>query len=80
MPMEERAAKTSITTTGNKTVIIIPAKSSSTTAPSYNRTGFTNLYVLTINGKTFPIKYSITGGKLVGILADKDRGTLGTSP
>jgi hypothetical protein len=70
------AAKTSITTTGNKTVIIIPAKSSSTTAPSYNRTGFTNLYVLTINGKAFPIKYSITGGKLVGILADKDRSTL----
>jgi hypothetical protein len=73
------AAKTSITTTGNKTVIVIPAapaKSSSTAAPSYNRTGFSNLYVLTINGKTFPLKYSITGGKLVGILADKDRSTL----
>jgi hypothetical protein len=73
------AAKTNITTTGNKTVIIIPAapaKSSSTVAPSYNRTGFTNLYTLTINGKTFPIKYSINGGKLVGILADKDRASL----
>jgi hypothetical protein len=73
------AAKTNITTTGNKTVIIIPAapaKSSSTAAPSYNRTGFTNLYTLTINGKTFPIKYSINGGKLVGILADKDRASL----
>ena len=73
------AAKTSITATGNKTVIIIPAapaKSSSTAAPSYNRTGFTNLNTLTINGKTFPIKYSINGGKLVGILADKDRSTL----
>ena len=73
------AAKTNITATGNKTVIIIPAapaKSSSTAAPSYNRTGFTNLNVLTINGKTFPIKYSINGGKLVGILADKDRTTL----
>lgn len=73
------AAKTNITTTGNKTVIIIPAapaKSSSAAAPIYNRTGFTNLYVLTINGKTFPIKYSINGGKLVGILADKDRSTL----
>ena len=73
------AAKTNITTTGNKTVIIIPAapaKSSSTAAPSYNRTGFTNLNTLTINGKTFPIKYSINGGKLVGILADKDRSTL----
>jgi hypothetical protein len=73
------AAKTNITTTGNKTVIIIPAapaKSSSASAPSYNRTGFTNLYVLTINGKNFPIKYSINGGKLVGILADKDRASL----
>ena len=73
------AAKTNITTTGNKTVIIIPAapaKSSSTAAPSYNRTGFTNLYTLTINGKTFPLKYSINGGKLVGILADKDRSSL----
>jgi hypothetical protein len=73
------AAKTNITTTGNKTVIIIPAapaKNSSTVAPSYNRTGFTNLYTLTINGKTSPIKYSINGGKLVGILADKDRASL----
>ena len=73
------AAKTNITTTGNKTVIMIPAapaKSSSAAAPSYNRTGFTNLNVLTINGKNFPIKYSINGGKLVGILADKDRASL----
>jgi len=73
------AAKTNITTTGNKTVIIVPAapaKSSSTAAPSYNRTGFANLYTLTINGKTFPIKYSINGGKLVVILADKDRASL----
>jgi hypothetical protein len=73
------AAKTNITTTGNKTVIIIPAapaKSSSAAAPSYNRTGFTNLNVLAINGKNFPIKYSINGGKLVGILADKDRASL----
>ena len=73
------AAKTNITTTGNKTVMIIPtapAKSSSARPPSYNRTGFTNLYVLTINGKNFPIKYSINGGKLVGILADKDRASL----
>ena len=73
------AAKTNITTAGNKTVIIIPAapaKNSSAAATSYNRTGFTNLYVLTINGKNFPIKYSINGGKLVGILADKDRTTL----
>jgi hypothetical protein len=81
------SGNTTITTTGNKTVITTSpatnmttgAASASTTSPSasglpnYNRTGFTNLYVLTINGKNFPIKYSITGGKLVGILADKDR-------
>jgi hypothetical protein len=81
------SGNTTITTTGNKTVITTSpatnmttgAASASTTSPSasglpnYNRTGFTNLYVLTINGKNFPIQYSITGGKLVGILADKDR-------
>ncbi|MGC2669579.1 MAG: hypothetical protein WA220_10385 [Candidatus Nitrosopolaris sp.] len=73
------SGNTIITTTGNKTVITtspatnlttgaapVPATSpSADSAPNYNRTGFTNLYVLTINGKTFPIKYSINGGKLV---------------
>jgi hypothetical protein len=68
------AAKTTITTTGNKTILVTNAAPKINT--SYNRTGFTNLYILTINGKTFPIKYSIIGGKLVGILADKDRTTL----
>ncbi|MGC1932146.1 MAG: hypothetical protein WA667_24500 [Candidatus Nitrosopolaris sp.] len=64
-----------ISSAGNKTIITptVPAKS---TSPVYNRTGFNNLYVLTINGKTFPIKYSIAGGKVVGLLADKDRTTL----
>ena len=73
------SANTTITTTGNKTVITTspatnmttgaapaPATSpSANSAPNYNGTGFTNLYVLTINGKNFPIKYSINGGKLV---------------
>ena len=62
------------------TIIVAGAKSStakaSATAPSYNRTGFANLNVLTINGKNYPIKYSIKGGKLVGMLADSDRSTL----
>ena len=84
------SGNTTITTTGNKTVITTSpatnmttgAASASTTSPSasglpnYNRTGFTNLYVLTINGKNYPIKYSINGGKLVGTLVDKDRTTL----
>jgi hypothetical protein len=64
----------------NTTVIVAGAQAStakaSTTASSYNRTGFSNLNVLTINGKNFPIKYSIKGGKLVGMLADSDRSTL----
>ena len=70
------AAKTTISSAGNKTIIITPSIPAKSTSPVYNRTGFNNLYVLTINGKTFPIKYSITGGKVVGLLADKDRTTL----
>ena len=70
-----------VTTAGNKTTVIASA-SSKTSAGSgsnhlaLNKTGFTNTYVLTINGKLFPIKYTIKGGKLVGMLADKDRTTL----
>jgi hypothetical protein len=66
--------------TTNTTIVVTGAKAStakaSITAPSYNRSGFSNLSVLTINGKNFPIKYSIKGGKLVGMLADSDRSTL----
>ncbi|MGC2570858.1 MAG: hypothetical protein WA364_05050 [Candidatus Nitrosopolaris sp.] len=67
-------AKTTITTTGNKTILVTNAAPKNN-ASAYNRTGFSNLYVLNINGKTFPIKYSIVGGKLVGMLGDKDRTT-----
>jgi hypothetical protein len=67
-------AKTTITTTGNKTILVTNAAPKNNT-PAYNRTGFNNLYVLTISGKTFPVKYSIVGGKLVGMLGDKDRTT-----
>jgi hypothetical protein len=72
-------ASATVVTTGNKTIISTaptPTSSNNTTV-SFNRTGFSNLYVLTLsNGKTFPIKYTIKGGKFVGILADKDRATL----
>jgi hypothetical protein len=67
-------AKTTITTTGNKAILVTNAAPKNNT-PAYNRTGFNNLYVLTIDGKTFPVKYSIVGGKLVGMLGDKDRTT-----
>jgi hypothetical protein len=72
------SANITITTTGIKTVITTspvinmttgaaptPATSpSANSAPNHNGTGFTNLCILTINGKHFPIKYSINGGKL----------------
>jgi len=58
-------AKTTITTTGNKTVLVTNAAPKNNTS-AYNRTGFSNLYVLNING---------IGGKLVGMLGDKDRTT-----
>jgi hypothetical protein len=81
------SGKTTITAAGNKTIIMISpgrnttpgaasSSSATTSGANYNRTGFNNLYVLTFNGKMFPIKYTVTGGKLVGILADKDRSTL----
>jgi hypothetical protein len=70
------ATKTTISSAGNKTIIITPTVPAKSSTSVYNRTGFNNLYVLTINGKTFPIKYSIAGGKVVGLLADNDRSTL----
>jgi hypothetical protein len=73
-------AAATVVTTGNKTIIAAPAATPTTSksaTPVFNRTGFTNLYVVTsATGKTFPIKYDINGGKLVGMLEDKDRTTL----
>jgi hypothetical protein len=73
-------AAATVVTTGNKTIITAgtptPTTSKSASA-NFNRTGFTNLYLLTSpTGKTLPIKYTIKGGKLVGMLEDKDRTTL----
>lgn len=72
-------AKTTITTTGNKTTLVTNAAPKNNTS-AYNRTGFNNLYILTINGKTFPVKYSIVGGKLVGMLGDKTTTVLVLNP
>jgi hypothetical protein len=41
-----------------------------------NRTGFADISNLVIKDKTFPIKYNITNGKLLGIVGDKDKTTL----
>lgn len=70
------ASKTTISSAGNKTIIITPTVPAKSTSPVYNETGFNNLYVLTINGKNLPIKYTIVAGKVVGMLADRDRSTL----
>ena len=59
-----------------------PPSSSNAGAPmssgsgSPNMTGFTNAANLTLKDKIFPIKYNITGGKLLGLLPDKDKTTL----
>jgi hypothetical protein len=59
-----------------------PSSSSNGGAPmssgggSPNMTGFTNAANLTLKDKIFPIKYNITGGKLVGLLPDKDKTTV----
>jgi hypothetical protein len=73
-------AAATVVTTGNKTIITAGTPTPTTSksaAANFNRTGFANLYLLTSpTGKTFPIKYTIKGGKLVGMLEDKDRTTL----
>jgi hypothetical protein len=47
-----------------------------TSSGSPNMTGFTNAANLTLKDRIFPIKYNITGGKLLGLLPDKDKTTL----
>jgi uncharacterized MAPEG superfamily protein len=68
---------TTVVMAGNKTIISTSTRSNGSSLANLNRTGFANLYVLTSpTGKTFPLKYTMNGGKLVGMLADKDRTTL----
>jgi len=76
---------TNVTVAGNKTTIIMggsnaTSPSAATTAPSSptsgNMTGFTKASNLMINGKTFPIKYNITSGKLLAVVPDNDKATL----
>jgi hypothetical protein len=44
-----------------------------TSSSSLNMSHFTNVANLVINGKTFPNKYNITGGRLLGLVADNDK-------
>src|SRR6476660_9213665 len=70
-----------VTVAGNKTTIIMGGSNetsspTSGTAASGNMSGFTNASNLMINGKTFPIKYNITSGKLLAVVPDNDKATL----
>jgi len=74
------SAKTVVIPQGNKAPITTAnsaatGKSNNVQAGS-NRTGFDNISNLVIKDKTFPIKYDITNGKLLGIIGDKDKTTL----
>jgi len=70
-----------VTVAGNKTTIIMGGSNetsspTSGTAASGNMSGFTKASNLMINGKTFPIKYNITSGKLLALVPDNDKATL----
>jgi len=43
---------------------------------NFNRTGFTGVTNLIINGKSFPVKYNVTNGKVLGLVADNDKATI----
>jgi len=68
------------TSTVPSTTPATPAQTQTAPSPmssgSPNMTGFTNAANLTLKDKIFPIKYNITGGKLVGLLPDKDKTTV----
>jgi hypothetical protein len=78
--------KTNLNTSGKTLVIPQGSKATITTNPTAtgltnnsqvkNRTGFTSVSNLVVKDKTFPIKYNITMGKLLGIVGDKDKSTL----
>jgi hypothetical protein len=57
-------------------LLVSPTISLQSVNAQQNATTPTNKSDLVINGKTFPIKYNITGGKLLGVIADNDRSTL----
>lgn len=77
---------TNLNTSGKTVVIPQGSKATITTNPTAtgqtnnsqvkNRTGFTSVSNLVVKDKTFPIKYNITMGKLLGIVGDKDKSTL----
>ena len=66
------------TSTNSNTTSAVPSAATNTagggtSSGSLNMSHFTNAANLVINGNTFPIKYNITGGKLLGLVADNDK-------
>ena len=72
------SGKTVVIPQGNKATIIASPTTAGQTKNTQgnNRTGFTSVSNLVVKDKTFPIKYNITKGKLLGIVGDKDKTTL----
>lgn len=73
------SSKTVVIPQGNKATITTGPSAASQTNTSQgnnNRTGFTSVSNLVVKDKTFPIKYNVTQGKLLGIVGDKDKTTL----
>ena len=72
------SGKTVVIPQGNKATIIANPTTAGQTKNTQgnNRTGFTSVSNLVVKDKTFPIKYNITKGKLLGIVGDKDKTTL----
>jgi hypothetical protein len=69
------------TSTNSNTTSAVPSGATNTagrgtSSSSLNMSHFTNSANLVINDKTFPIKYNITGGKLLGLVADNDKTTV----
>ena len=72
------SGKTVVIPQGNKATIIANPTTAGQTknTQSNNRTGFTSVSNFVVKDKTFPIKYNITKGKLLGIVGDKDKTTM----
>ena len=72
------SGKTVVIPQGNKATIIANPTTAVQTKNTQgnNRTGFTSVSNLVVKDKTFPIKYNITKGKLLGIVGDKDKTTM----
>ena len=72
------SGKTVVIPQGNKATIITNPTTAGQTKNTQgnNRTGFTSVSNLVVKDKTFPIKYNITMGKLLGIVGDKDKTTM----